>query len=72
MGKISKELEFFIFLLEQYASYKNTSGDLVLKQWDEHNITDFIYDMYEMYHAEAIENAFADIDSLVATGKPAW
>ena len=28
--------------------------------------------MYEMYHSEDIENAFRDIDSLIATGEPAW
>lgn len=31
-----------------------------------------IFDMYEMYHVEALENAFADIDSLLTTGKTAW
>ena len=30
------------------------------------------HDMYEMYHSETIENAFRDIDSLIATGEPAW
>lgn len=40
--------------------------------WDEHGITSFVYDMYEMYHQEAIQNAFVDIDSLIETGKPAW
>lgn len=33
---------------------------------------DFVFGMYEMYHTEALENAFADIDSLLATGKTAW
>ena len=31
-----------------------------------------IYDNYWVYHTEAIENAFADIDSLLDTGKHAW
>jgi hypothetical protein len=31
-----------------------------------------IYDGYWGYHTEAIENAYEDIDSLVATGKRAW
>lgn len=47
-----KEMEFFIFLLEQYAAYKNTTADKVLNQWDELELTDFIYDMYELYHIE--------------------
>lgn len=63
---MSKEMEFFIFLLEHYAAYKNTTGDAVLKDWDELNITEYIYDMYELYHIESLENAFADIDRLVS------
>ena len=33
------------------------------------NLTDFIYDMYEMYHVESIENAYTDIDNLMRTGE---
>ena len=62
---MSKEMEFFIFLLEQYAKYKNETADQVLKQWDGMGLTDFIYDMYERYHIEAIENAFEDIDRII-------
>lgn len=63
---MSKEMEFFSFLLEQYAHHKNTTADKVLKKWDELNLTDFIFNMYERYHSEALENAFADIDALCA------
>jgi len=69
---MSKEFLFFTYLLESYAAYKNTSAGEILKVLDEKNLTDFIYDMYEMYHIERIENAFMDIDSLIETGKPAW
>ena len=57
---------FFIFLLEQYAWHKNTAACDVLKCWDEAHITLIIYSMYERYHSEAIENAIADIDALLA------
>lgn len=63
---MSKEMEFFIFLLESYAAYKNTTADEVLKLWDKLKLTDFIYDMYERYHIERIENAFEDIDRRIA------
>ena len=63
---MSKEMEFFSFLLEQYAYYKKTTADKVLKKWDELNLTDFIFNMYERYHCEALENTFADIDALCA------
>lgn len=62
---MSNEMEFFIFLLEQYAKHKNKTADIVLKEWDELNITDKIYNMYEIYHIERLENAFEDIDNLI-------
>ena len=58
-------MEFFTFLMEQYAHYKNTTADKVLHQLDELKLTDYVFGMYEMYHSEAIENAFADIDKLI-------
>lgn len=62
---MTKEMEFFTFLMEQYAHYKNTTADKILHQLDELNLTDYVFGMYEMYHSEAIENAFADIDKLI-------
>lgn len=62
---MSKQMEFFIFLLENYANYKNTTADNVLKQWDELGVTDFIFDMYELYHTECLQNAFDDIEKIV-------
>lgn len=62
---MNKEMKFFIYLLEKYAEYKNTTADKVLKMFDNLKITDIIYDMYEQYHIEAIENAFEDIDKIV-------
>lgn len=67
-----KETDFFIYLIEKFAEYKNGIAPQILKKWDEKGITDFIYDMYEIYHVERLENAFKDIDSLIATGKCAW
>ena len=62
---MTKEMEFFTFLMEQYARYKNTTADKVLRRLDELNLTDYVFNMYEMYHVEALENAFADIDKLI-------
>lgn len=62
---MNKEMKFFIYLLEKYAEYKNTTADKVLNMFDNLKITDLIYDMYEQYHTEAIENAFEDIDRIV-------
>ena len=69
---MSKEFRFFTYLLESYANHKNTTAAQMLKTLDEKQLTDFVFNMYEMYHSEAIENAYTDLDSLIATGKPAW
>ena len=69
---MTKEMQFFIFLLEQYANDKDMLTGEVLKSWDDHQLTQRIYDNYWSYHTEAIENAFRDIDSMLATGKSAW
>lgn len=70
--KLSKEFKFFVYLLESYAVYKNTTADKILAILDEKQLTNFVYDMYYIYHQEALENAFKDIDSLIETGKTAW
>ena len=67
---MSKESSFFIYLIERYAAYKQTSADRVLAIWDRLELTDFIYDMYEMYHSERLQNAFDDIDALMETRTP--
>lgn len=68
---MSDEMEFFIYLLEHYACHNRRSAGNVLAEWDARNITDEVYDGYFQYHQEALQNAFADIDSLLATGEHA-
>lgn len=62
---MSKEMDFFIYLLEHYADSKKKNADEVLKLWDKLKLTDLIFDMYEIYHIERPENAFDDIDKLI-------
>ena len=69
---LSKESDFFVYLLEHYANYKNTTAEKILKILDEKELTDYVYDMYEIYHSESLDNAFNDIDSLIEKGKTAW
>lgn len=63
---MSKGADFFIYLIERYADYKMTTAQKVLEQWDGLGLTEFIYDMYEIYHCERIQNAFDDIDELIS------
>ncbi|MBO5094325.1 MAG: DUF3791 domain-containing protein [Lachnospiraceae bacterium] len=69
---MTKEMEFFLYLIECYACEKKRPTEEILQEWDKHGITQEIYDNYEIYHQERIENAYEDIDSLVKTGKHAW
>ena len=69
---MSKESDFFVYLLEHYANYKNTTAEKILKILDEKELTDYVYDMYEIYHSESLDNAFNDIESLIEKGKTAW
>ena len=69
---MSDEMDFFIFLLEQYAAAKGRNASDVLREWDEKSVTQEIYGSYWGYHTESLENAYTDIDSMVATGTHAW
>ncbi len=62
---MSKQSDFFIYLIERYAEYKATSADKVLADWTRFGVADMIYDMYEIYHCERLENAFEDIDRMI-------
>lgn len=66
---MKKEIKFFIYLIERYAEAKKTSAQIVLQDWDNLKLTDYIYDMYELYHIEHLQNAFDDIDRLVLEKK---
>lgn len=54
---ISCEMDFFMYLIEQYAANKRRQTGDILREWDALGITELIYDMYERYHVERIENA---------------
>ncbi|KFI65687.1 DUF3791 domain-containing protein [Bifidobacterium cuniculi] len=69
---MSRQMEFFIYLLEHYAQDKAMSAPQVLASWERQGLVGEIMDSYEMYHSESLENAYADIDSLMATGRHAW
>jgi hypothetical protein len=69
---MTDEMKFFLFLIERYAAFKGRPTGDVMKEWDDRGLTQEIYDNYEMYHQERLENAYEDIDSLLATGHHAW
>ena len=60
------KMKFFVYLLEKYAEWKNENAKNILEKWDKLLVTEKIFDMYEMYHIEAMENAFEDIELICA------
>ena len=52
---MSKEFRFFTYLLESYAQYKGTTAAEVLRILDEKKLTDFVYNMYEIYHQKQLK-----------------
>jgi hypothetical protein len=66
-NELSSELSFFVYLLEKYAEYKNSSAQQILNRFDDAKLTEYIMQMYPMYHTERIENAFDDIDRKLGT-----
>lgn len=62
---MGKEMDFYIYLMEKYAMYKNISTTDIVNKLEELKLTDLVYNMYEKYHIEPIENAFKDIDNLI-------
>ena len=59
---MSKEFRFFIYLLERYAEHLGVTSDVAYRRLSQKNLVDYAVGMYELYHVEAIENAFADLD----------
>ncbi|MDR2563029.1 MAG: DUF3791 domain-containing protein [Prevotellaceae bacterium] len=66
LKELSNENFFFVYLLEKYAEYKNSSAPEILKYFDSINLTEYINEMYPIYHCEHINNAFDDIDRKIA------
>lgn len=69
---MTAQLKFFLLLLENYAIKKQRPTADVLAEWDRKQLTKTIFEGYELYHQETLENAFADIDALCERGTHAW
>ena len=59
---MSREFRFFIYLLERYAARNGETADKTLDRIRRHGLFDYAVGMYELYHVEDLENAFADLD----------
>jgi hypothetical protein len=61
---MAREMQFFMQIINKYSEYKNSTAGDTLTLWDELEISSLIYENYEAYRNESIENVFADIDKL--------
>ena len=66
---MGREGKFFLYLLEHYAEAKGRAAPEVLAEWDRLGLAELIFDLYELYHVERLENAYDDIDALVAEAR---
>ena len=44
------------------AEHLGVTADVAYRRLSQKNLVDYAVGMYELYHVEAIENAFADLD----------
>ena len=68
-NSMTDELKFFILLIEKYAYDKNLPTADVYRELEKKNLIQEVYDGYPVYHTERIENAYADMENLITTGK---
>ena len=66
MTSMSKEYAFFLYLLERYAAHNNETADKTLARLIQCDLYDYAIAMYDLYHTEAIENAFDDLNRKIA------
>lgn len=66
---MSKEMEYFIYLIEHYAAYKNKNTSEVMEELERLDLVKEVFNRYEFYHIEKIENAYEDIDKLIEDKK---
>ena len=59
---MSREFKFFVYLLERYAARNGETADVTYNRLAAHNLVDYAIGMYELYHVENLESAFADLD----------
>lgn len=67
---MSKEFRFFIYLLERFAQRCGESAADLYDRLEAAGLVDYAESMYELYHVEAIENAFEDLERRLALAEP--
>jgi len=59
---MGREFRFFIYLLERLAEHRGESAAETYSRLSKAGLLDYAENMYELYHVESLDNAFADLD----------
>ena len=68
---MSKEFRFFIYLLECFAAHRGETATETYDRLEKAGLLDYAENMYELYHVESLDNAFADLEGRLAAATPA-
>lgn len=68
---MSKEFRFFVYLLEHFAAHRSETADETYDRLEKAGLLDYAENMYELYHVESLDNAFADLEGRLAAASPA-
>lgn len=63
---MSKEFRFFVYLLERFAAHRGETAADTYDRLERAGLLDYAENMYELYHVESLENAFADLEERLA------
>lgn len=64
---MSDEMDFTIFCLENYKSYRNLTGKEVLQLFSDYGVFDYIYKCYDVLHTTGHNYINNDIDIYLKT-----
>ena len=64
---MSEEGRYLIYLTEQYALAHGIDGGQAMRVFLDHDLLDYICDMYYTYHTERVENAITDLDRRITS-----
>ncbi len=63
---MSKEMDFTIFCIENYKSYKNLTGKAVIELFEKHGVLQYLRDYYNVLHTTGYQYLNQDIDKYLA------
>ncbi len=63
---MSKEMNFAIFCIENYKSYKNLTGKAVIALFERYGVLQYLCDCYDVLHTTGYQYLNQDIDAYLS------